>query len=281
MKLIAESGSTKTNWVVLSDEPYSFETEGLNPYYVSAEQIALVLAPYFKLESLSAVDEVYFYGTGITDHAKSEIIKSGIVAAAKKALHIETYSDIYAATRSLFGKTAGLACILGTGSNSCIWSGTDISFQIPPLGFWLGDEGSGGHLGKLLVLSYLHKEMPEGIRAKFEERFGVLDRLDVLQNAYKQAKPNAYFASFATFFSEQSGDSFLKNLLEKSFRSFFELYILKYPNVSSLPLGFVGSVAYYFQDMIRALAAEYKLNTPIFVQKPITGLVDFHREKTN
>jgi glucosamine kinase len=269
MKLIAESGSTKTNWVLLSDEPYSFETEGLNPYYVSAEQIALVLAPYFELESLSAVEN------------KSEIIKSGIVAAAKRTLLVETHSDIYAATRSLFGKTAGLACILGTGSNSCIWSGTDISFQIPPLGFWLGDEGSGGHIGKLLVLSYLHKEMPEGIRAKFEERFGVLDRLDVLQNAYKQAKPNAYFASFAMFFSEQSGDSFLKNLLEKSFSSFFELYILKYPNVTSLPIGFVGSVAYYFQDMIRALAAEYKLNPPIFVQKPITGLVDFHREKTN
>ena len=148
MIVIAESGSTKTDWRLLDQNQTCYTSIGLNPYFVNAERISNEISPW--ISEIKNISEIHFYGTGITDQQKSDIIKEGILKALGYEVKIYTYSDVIAAAKSIFGKEEGLACILGTGSNSCHWKGTEIIFQIPPLGFWLGDEGSGGHLGKTL-----------------------------------------------------------------------------------------------------------------------------------
>lgn len=276
MILIAESGSTKTDWRLLNDTKHSFETIGLNPYFVSPEQITEEIARHFNQFKTTKIDEIHFYGTGITDDSKSVIIKEGILRALGYNTPIYTYSDVVAAARALFGNATGIACILGTGSNSCHWNGQKIEFQIPPLGFWLGDEGSGGHLGKLLMLDYLHKEMPEKIRGIFEGKYGIIERTEVLTKAYKEDKPNKYFASYSYFLYENNHDPYCQALIASSFEAFLKKYLLKYPNITQIPLGFIGSVAFYYSDILEKVCSEHGLTISKIIEKPIGELVKFH-----
>jgi glucosamine kinase len=276
MILIAESGSTKTDWRLLGENVKSFETIGLNPYFVNADQIFEEIQPHFLSLSPAHVDEIHFYGTGITDESKSAIVKEGILRALGYNTEIFTYSDVVAAAKALFGKSPGIACILGTGSNSCFWEDQKIAFQIPPLGFWLGDEGSGGHLGKLLMLDYLHKEMPLDMRQKFEEKYGQMDRIEVLTKAYKQDKPNKYFALFSYFLHENSSEPYCEALIKKSFGQFLEKYLLKYPNLQTTSIGFVGSVAYYYADILKQICAENQISVSKIIEKPIDELIKFY-----
>jgi glucosamine kinase len=278
MLLIAESGSTKTSWIVLSEPKVQFETKGINPYYQTAAEITELLKPHFNLHINVAIHQVYFYGTGITDISKGAIVQAGVKNALGYELPIEANSDVIAAARALFGDRAGIAGILGTGSNSCFWDGAKISHQVPPLGFWLGDEGSGGYLGKSLVLSYLHANMPDELRVLFIKKYGDLGRLDILQKAYKESRPNTYFASYTTFYSENPENLFIQELLDINFNLFFELYLLKYPMLLESELGFVGSVAFYFKENIEKIASKYGINNVKIIRKPIDGLVKYHQE---
>jgi N-acetylglucosamine kinase-like BadF-type ATPase len=278
MILIAESGSTKTDWRLLGETGGSFETTGLNPYFVDADQIFEEILPHFVSFSQIHIDEIHFYGTGITDESKSAIVKEGILRALGYNTEIFTYSDVVAAAKALFGKSSGIACILGTGSNSCCWENQKISFQIPPLGFWLGDEGSGGHLGKMLMLDYLHKEMPLDIRQKFEDKYGQMDRVEVLAKAYKQDKPNKYFASFSYFLYEYDQEPYCKAVVRSSFGQFLEKYLLKYPTLKTAKIGFVGSVAYYYADILKQICFENQIYIEKIIEKPIDELVKFHQE---
>lgn len=276
MKIIAESGSTKTDWRCIGETSKSFNTVGLNPYFVSSDEVYMAIKDSFASLGDEEITEVHFYGTGITDESKAEIIKHGIRKALKNRTEIFTYSDIIASARALFGNYEGLACILGTGSNSCYWDGQMNSFQIPPLGFWLGDEGSGGHLGKTLILDYLHKNLSEELNAKFISKYGTIDRLEILNQAYSQPKPNKYFASFAPFLLENKEDYQCQKLIIQSFDDFFAKYVLKYPNQS--PIGFVGSIAHHFGDILTQVAASHNLIISKIVEKPIDALVEFHQE---
>jgi glucosamine kinase len=275
--LIADSGSTKTDWRILTqNEVIELQTVGFNPYYQDTDSIAneLIksLLPFCKYE----ISHVFYYGTGVTNAEKAQIIKEAISKTFPTAQHIEAHSDVVGAARASCGKQAGIACILGTGSNSCFFDGQEITFQVPPLGFWLGDEGSGGHLGKSLILSYLHKEMPSEIRTKFENNFGVLDRLTILENAYHQSFPNRYFAGFSKFLYENRNDDFCKNLVLQSFQAFFEKYILKYPMLHEAKINFVGSVAYYYADLLHELADNQSISIGKILKTPIAGLEEFH-----
>lgn len=278
MILIAESGSTKTDWRLLDRNNTSFETIGLNPYFVDANQIRNEISPRFGSLRDVRIDEIHFYGTGITDDSKSAVIKEGILKALGYNTQIFTYSDVIAAAKALFGNAQGIACILGTGSNSCFWNGQSIKFQIPPLGFWLGDEGSGGHLGKKLMLDYLHKEMPKNIRVLFEEKYGAMDRIEVLNKAYKQDKPNKYFASFSYFLYENDHEPYCQDIIENSFRDFLEKYLLKYPNIKTTKIGFVGSVAFYYSKFLEKICSEFNLQITTIIEKPIDNLVRYHQE---
>ncbi|MES2518454.1 MAG: N-acetylglucosamine kinase [Bacteroidota bacterium] len=279
MKLIAESGSTKTDWRLIAKDGQisQCKTIGLNPYYQDqhsiSEELLKNLLPYVKEE----VSEVYYYGTGVTNDEKAEVLRQAIRQVFPAAQHIEAHTDMLAAARALCGHEAGIACILGTGSNSCFYDGDKISFQIPPLGFWLGDEGSGGHLGKQLILSYLHKEMPEDLRAKFEKRFGVIDRLTIIENGYQKPFPNRYFASFSKFLFDSRQNPFAYQLVSDSFGLFFEKYLLKYPDVQQYKVHFTGSVAFYYSDILRRVANDKGCTLGVIMESPIAGLTLFHK----
>lgn len=277
MILLAESGSTKTDWRLLGENNRSFETIGLNPYFVNSETVAGELLPHLQDETPFTLREVHFYGTGITDAGKGDIISRGIIQALGYSVPVYTYSDVIAAARALFGDSEGIACILGTGSNTCYWNGREIAFQVPPLGFWLGDEGSGGHLGKSLILGYLHREMPQNVRERFEEIYGPKDRLEILDNAYRKERPNQYFARFCPFLLENQHEPWCAELIRSSFRLFLEKYLLKYPRINEIKTGCVGSVAWYFESILKEVASSYGVEIGKLIQKPVDELCAYHQ----
>lgn len=280
MILIAESGSTKTDWRIIREDGTiaQAKTVGFNPYYQTSDDIAEELRKNLLPQITGIVTEVFYYGTGITNDEKASVITSAIRSVFTDIQTIEVHSDMLAAARALCGREAGIACILGTGSNSCFYDGAKIAFQVPPLGFWLGDEGSGGNLGKNLILSYLHKEMPEDLRTKFEKRFGVKDRLEIIENAYQKPFPNRYFASFSKFLFDNRQHPFAYHLVSNAFGMFFEKYILKYPDFQSYKIHFTGSVAFYYSDILRRAASEKGCAVGVIMESPIAGLTLFHQK---
>ncbi|MHA8109097.1 N-acetylglucosamine kinase [Aquirufa sp. A-Brett2-W8] len=278
MILIVESGSTKTAWRLIKDPTSaydSFLSAGINPYYETSAEIKTsqekVLSGFIGV----AIQAVYYYGTGVTGDAQREIIAEAFRPYFPSSCTLEIQNDLIAAARSLCGKEAGIACILGTGSNSGFWDGAQISAQIPPLGFWLGDEGSGGHLGKSLVLSYLHGHMPLELRTVFEKRFGELDRLTVLDKAYKQAFPNRWFASFSKFLFDHRKEAFCYSLIEESFESFITLYLKRYQEASIFH--FTGSVAFYYSDILKKVMKKSGLKLGHISEGPMAGLCLYHK----
>ncbi len=279
MILIADSGSTKTDWRILDQNEVIAQTQtvGFNPYYQDADSIANELKINLLPLCTKEIMQVFYYGTGVTNEEKANIIKDAIFKVFPTCQQIEAQSDVVGAARAACGKTAGIACILGTGSNSIYFDGEKTDFQVPPLGFWLGDEGSGGHLGKSLLLSYLHKEMPLEIRAKFETQYGEMDRLTVLENAYHKPFPNRYFASFSRFLFDNLDDDFCRNLVENCFLQFFQKYILKYPMCHETNVNFVGSVAFYYKELLIKVVDSQAIKIGKILKSPIDGLVEFHQ----
>lgn len=280
MILLAESGSTKTDWRIIDGaiDVVAVQTEGINPYFQDKTEIMrLLIEQLVPNVEVNAVSEIYYYGTGITDDTKRSTVASALNEVFVNCKTSEIESDVLAAARGLFGYQSGIAVILGTGSNSCLYENGKIRFQIPPLGFWLGDEGSGGHLGKMLLLSYLHKEMSPNLRAKFEEEFGALDRLEVLELAYRRPNPNRYFASYARFVLANKQDAQVAQLIQGSFYAFFKIYLLKYPDIKQQSVGFIGSIAYYFQTELKAVADELGVHTAKIMKTPMEGLINYHR----
>ena len=278
MILIVESGSTKTAWRLIEDPstPYeSFTSVGISPYYQTSAEIVKAQEKVLAGFAGRPIQAIYYYGTGVTGEAQCEVIASAFRPYFPTSCSLEIQNDLIAAARSLCGKTAGIACILGTGSNSGYWDGSRISAQIPPLGFWLGDEGSGGHLGKSLVLSYLHGQMPEDLRTVFEKRFGVLDRLTILDKAYKQAFPNRWFASFSKFLFDHRKDAFCYGLIEQSFQSFISLYLKRYEEAPIFH--FTGSVAFYYSDILKQVMKKNGLNIGHISEGPMAGLCLYHK----
>lgn len=282
MILIADSGSTKTDWLLIgSNGRFSFQTEGFNPFYQTTDDIIAkfrtTLLP--NLQQPQAITAIYYYGTGITDDSKRDILTKAFEQTVGKVPTIEIESDMLGAARALFQHQSGIACILGTGSNTAFYDGQKISFQVPTWGFWLGDEGSGGHLGKLLVLAYIHNELPNEIKNRFEAKFGILSRAELLETAYRKPFPNRYFASFTSFLSENKSEKFIQEkIIFQSFQLFFEKSLLKYPQFSSSTIGFVGSVGFYFQEFIQPILQEKgnKYEQAIFLKSPIERLRVFH-----
>lgn len=282
MILLAESGSTKTDWRLLEGSVVktSVQTDGINPYFQEQDQIVAILNEQLRPKLVvHDVTEIYYYGTGITDNDKRKVVSGALQKVLIKAQEIEIESDVIAAARGLLGKSVGIACILGTGSNSCFFDGEKVALQVPPLGFWLGDEGSGGHLGKQLILSYLHKEMSDEVRCLFEAKYGVFDRMPVIENAYRKPNPNRYFASFSPFLLENAAHPEIEKLINNSFRLFFEKYLLKYPDIHKIPVGFVGSVAHYYRSFLEAEAAIQGIKVKQILKAPMDGLITFHSEK--
>ncbi len=283
MLLIIESGSTKTEWRYLAhpDEKYeSFFSLGINPYYQTTAEIILSQKSSIDWVKSKQIQEVFYYGAGITDESKKEIVQQFLSHSITGSAIIIVESDLVGAARSLCGEGKGIACILGTGSNSGYFDGQNIVEQIPPLGFWLGDEGSGGHLGKMLILSYLHQEMPTGAQEMFIKRFGSLSRLDILSKAYQGEYPNRWFASFSKFLFDHRKNPFCYQMIEKSLNDFCELYLLKYSTVKDATIHFTGSVGFYYSDILKRVLLKYQLKIGHISEGPMAGLCLYHKNKT-
>lgn len=280
MILLIESGSTKTAWryITKAHEAFeSFQSAGINPYYQTAEEIRDAQRDTLSKIGGLTIKFVYYFGTGITDETKIKVMDEVLRPHIGEA-QLSIQNDLVAAGLSLCGNSDGIACILGTGSNSGYFEQGEMQHQVPPLGFWLGDEGSGGHLGKSLVLSYLHNEMPSDLRTLFIKRYGELDRLTILQKAYREEFPNRWFASFSKFLFDHRKHPFCYQLIEKSFQSFCDLYILKYPQAANTSIHFTGSVAFYYADILQRVLKAKQLRVGIISEGPMAGLTMYFKE---
>jgi len=279
MILIADSGSTKTDWRLITANGgiQQAKTIGLSPYYQDSASIAAELTQNLLPTITEKVTEIYFYGTGCAGEEPCTIVRNGLKAVFPTAETLEVESDMLGAARGLCGHEAGIACILGTGSNNCLYNGRDIADKIPSLGFWLGDEGSGGHLGKVLVVAFLQKEMPEDLAEKFAKRYG-LNREIVLDNAYKKPFPNRYFAGFSKFLFDNRAHPFAYQLVYDAFGVFLNKYVCKLPDYQQNKVHFVGSIAFYYSDILRRAATEKGITVGYIMETPIAGLTLYHRQ---
>ena len=275
MILIADSGSTSTNWVLAENgnSVQSIFTSGINPFYQTEKEISRVVSTLLPAIRVREVEAVYFYGAGCVAD-KIELVKRAISESFPQA-KIQVESDLIAAARGLLQDKAGIACILGTGSNSCFYDGKNSVRNISPLGFILGDEGSGAVLGKKFIGDCLKNQLPTDLRDSFLHTFQ-LTASDVINNVYKQPFPNRYLAQFVPFLAENIAEPAVYKLVFDSFTEFFVRNVMQYEQYEQYPISFVGSVAYYFKDVLEIVAAELALTLGEIKQSPIEGLVKFH-----
>lgn len=280
MILIADSGSTKTDWrLVDTNTGYSLgiQTDGFNPYYQDAQQIAATLQtqllPHLKQ---AVVTTVFYYGTGCTGPSVNYIIADALQAVLPGLQLVEVNSDMLGAARAALGQQAGIVCILGTGANACCYDGTTISRGIQSLGFWLGDEGSGGYLGKTLVRDFFQERLPVDLQKLFQQQYA-LDRTTLLENAYQKPFPNRYFASFTPFLFAHLKHPYVAELVTDAFALFLTTYVRRFPEADQWPVHFVGSIAYYFSDSLQQAVKQTGLTMGHIVKAPVDELVDFHK----
>ncbi|WP_439556372.1 N-acetylglucosamine kinase [Dyadobacter sp.] len=276
--LIADSGSTKTDWVITQDglKVGAFQSAGINPFYQTSEEIIPVLNEQVIPNLTSQVDKVFFYGAGCADEKSSRPVFDALSHCILSAAQIEVASDMLGAARGLCGREPGLACILGTGANNAFYDGEKIVHSIGSLGFWLGDEGSGSYLGKTLVVNFLQNELPSELHEKFAAAYPEINRLYVLENAYKKPYPNRFFAAFSKFIAENIADSYMQQLVSDAFSLFTEKYILKHPNAAQYPVHFTGSVAFYYQSILKDVLASRNLQCGRILKTPLEGLVQYY-----
>ncbi len=283
MIIIAESGSTKTDWRMIetSGKVGQLKSAGINPYYQTKEQIVDELKRNVLSNIKGDIESIYFYGAGLTNNEKKDFLGEILLLVFPNTKNIEVFDDMTAAARSLCGSKSGIACILGTGANTCFYDGSSITYQIPSLGFWLGDEGSGAYLGKTFIQKYLHNELPEEIVEKFDKRFGKINRLEVIENAYQKPFPNRYFAGFSKFLFDNRMHPYIYSLITESFQLFFEKYINKYPDYKNQKIHFTGSVAFYYSDILRRVATTNDATLGVIMETPIAGLTLYHQQSMN
>lgn len=276
MILIADSGSTKTEWCIAEKGASlrQITTAGTNPYFQTQAEIddeikntlCPAIAPY-------PVEAVYFYGAGCAFPEKNRMIAGAI--RSYLPVRVEVYSDLAGAARSLCGKEAGIACILGTGSNSCLYDGTDIIRHTPPLGYILGDEGSGAALGKQLASDCLKRQLPDALCRKFLQQYELTSEI-LLERVYKQPFPNRFLAGLSRFLWENITEQPIYNLVYDSFRSFLVRNVLAYERCETYPIHFTGSVAYYYKEVLKAAAISLHLTLGKVEKTPMPGLVSYH-----
>lgn len=275
MKLIAESGSTRTEWALVKDNHLVQRvfTEGLNPFFQTRREISrsvrLGLPESFFKKKL---DQVYYYGAGCSSYEKKNILGASLVAQFKTPIQVE--SDLLAAARGLFKCEAGIACILGTGSNSCFYDGKIIVKNVKAAGYILGDEGSGAVLGKLFLADLLKGLAPKELANEFHEKFRISVN-DVMESVYNLPFPNRFLGTIAYFLGDYMDNEYVYNLLTNNLRSFFNRNICQYDYIN-YPIRFVGSLAYAYPDILQEVAQEFGVEIDVIEETPMNGLIEFH-----
>lgn len=276
--LIADCGSTKIRWAEITDNqhPAIFTTPGVNPVTMRGEDIQDLLHSTLlpQLGTLK-IEMIHFYGAGCaTPQICSDMGK--IVANVTGCNNINVHSDLLGAARALCGHSMAIACILGTGSNSCLFDGTDITEHVSPLGYILGDEGSGAVIGRSLIGNILKRQLPEEIIEEFNHSFNI-SAPEIIDRVYRQPSPNTFLASFMPFVAKHITHPAIEGIVIEQFILFFKRNILNYSGVGTLPIHFTGSVAHHFAPQLHKAAAHLKLHISSIVADPLPQLLSYHK----
>lgn len=282
MVLIADGGSTKADWIALDDtkkEVFRTTTLGLNPSVLTKdEMLSTINSANNLLKIQNDTLQVHFYGAGCGSPKAAKSLQNVLKSIFKKAtvfVSEDTLAAVYAST----GKNPGIVCILGTGSNSCYYDGKDMITTAPSLGYTIMDEASGNYFGKKLLRDFYYNKMPKKIASAFKTSFE-LDTDTVKINLYKKLYPNMYLASFAKFMLEYRDEKYVRKMIKKGVQEFFKYRILPFEKNSQTPIYFIGSIAYYFQDILDNVASKNNLSITNVIQRPIDNLVNFHRNNS-
>lgn len=276
--LIADSGATKADWCVAEKGKilYQFKTKGLSPIFQSIEEISKEIKsevlPHVENINISAV---HFYGSGCT-HEKIEDMTHAMKQSFVNA-DVEIYSDLVAVAHALCGNEKGIACILGTGSNSCEWDGNKIVNQVPPLGFILGDEGSGANLGKLLVGDILKNQLSKEMKDKFMKQFN-LTYADIIDKVYRQPYPSRFLSGISPFVLQNINNQSIYRIAMRSFNDFFERNIMQY-DINNNSVNFVGSIGWHYSEFIIEAASHKNIKVGKIEQSPMMGLIKYHSQQ--
>ena len=274
--LIADSGATKTEWCVLrKGKKKSILTQGISPYFLSTEQIvSLLKKELWPTVRSQGVTDIFFYGTGCANPDNARSVKKALSTVFTDAKAHVTH-DLMGAARALCGTKKGIACILGTGSNSCYYDGKKIVRNSPGLGYVLGDEGSGAYLGKKVIQYYLYNTFDEDLRARFDASFATTASA-ILESVYKKPLPNRYLAGYTRFLAENRGHYMIENIIEDGLNDFYFQHLCKYKEVWKYPVHFTGGVAFGFRDIIQQLCHTYEFELGQVLQHPMQGLIRYH-----
>lgn len=276
MHLIADGGSTKTEWVLLDGQRVvmRFVTQGFNPNYTDGVLIASIIAKEFPSDFPEEVEEISYYGSGCGSERNCRIIKEILLERFPKSKVLVTH-DMMAAAHAVLGREKGIACILGTGANSCLYDGEKIVEQAVSLGYLVGDEGSGTYIGKSVVRSYFYGLMPSDLSALFEKEYH-LSHKDFIDKVYHCPQPNSYLASFSKFAGKYQSHPFVRQLCADCFCQFLDVFVCRYADFKRMRISFVGSVAYHFQSILKTCLEERGLQIGTIAQNPTDGLIDYY-----
>ena len=277
MILIADSGSTHTDWAVIKDKQvkFSFNTKGINPYFTTSHKLQEELESELPGEINPAqVATIYFYGAGCSSTENKSIVLKGLQPLFTQA-KIEVNHDLLGAARALFKQEPGITIILGTGASTCLYDGKEITQNVPSLGYILGDEGGGDHLGKLFMAELLYGTPPQNIKAAFLDTYQ-LSEGQIMQKIYKGEHPNRFLASTCEFIYKHRNNHFMIQLIHQSFDALFEKHITQYKGYQDYKIKAVGSIAYYFFPFLNEVAMKFNTKVDEVEKKPIMKLAEYH-----
>lgn len=280
MIAIVDGGSTKCDWVILDDHHQlscTTKTIGFNPNLIDVQKIPDELSGNAELSDIKfKIKHLYFYGSGCgipENKKKVEVALQEYFTNAK----ITVKEDLTAAAYSAYNGKPAIVCILGTGSNSCYFDGLEVRTELPSLGFLIGDDGSGCALGKILVKNYFMKKLPADLHEEFSAEYH-LNIEDLIKNMYHSPRANAYLADFSKFIVERKEHPYMQHLVFQEMKNYLDYQVLPYEQSQNCEINFIGSIAYFYEDILRAAAAEFHLNIGKIVQKPIESLVEYHKQ---
>ncbi|MDR1726034.1 MAG: ATPase [Bacteroidales bacterium] len=278
--LIADSGSTKTDWCLVNENGVKkkFTSKGMNPYNISQENLKTEIetAVLPEINNSKTLNYLYFYGAGCSSNVKQDEMKNTFSLYFLNA-HIEIEHDLLGAARATCGREAGICAILGTGSNSCMYDGKNIKENVPALGYVLCDEGAGTNIGKVLLRNYLRHLMPKDIEEQFANQYPG-EETDFLNRLYRGEIPNYYLASFAKFAMDNQTHPYLRWIIEEAFETFFKNQILRYSQYNKYPISVVGSVGYLARDIFCNVAQRHGLKVKNIIQAPLDALLEYHSQ---
>lgn len=276
--LIADSGSTKCDWLVITEQGQElgeFHTMGFNPYFHDSNLVESEMkANSQAMKVAEIIDRVYFYGAGSSSPELCEVIAEGLSRVFQKA-RIHVGHDLDGAAYSTHTGEPAVTCILGTGSNSCMFDGFNVTEEVPALAYILGDEGSGSWFGKKLLSSFLYNKLPQAIREDFIEQYG-LDKMSITKRVYQEPNANVFLASFMTFIGRHKSHPLVQSWLDEGFKAFLDVHVACFEEAPRMPIHFVGSVAYHFQDALNKACNDRGYRVGNIIKKPIDGLAKYH-----